>query len=78
MDSYRSCHTSNSGNCGCFNSPGNHRMTRTDKAFSGCVQVLNWTASKTGLTYEQVNVWVFCVIWPVVTIGLIVAYVLKK
>ena len=63
---------------GCFNSPGIRRMTTTDKVFSGCVRVLNWTASKTGLTYEQVNVWGFCVIWPAVTIGLIVAVVLKK
>lgn len=53
-------------------------MTKTNKVFSGCVRVLNWTASKTGLTYEQVNVAVFCVIWPAVTVGLVVAVAVKR
>lgn len=49
----------------------------TDRAFDSCVHVLCWIARKTGLTYKQVNVWLFCVIWPISTVGLIVAYLLK-
>jgi len=45
-------------------------MTNTDKVFYNCVKALKWTAKKTGTTYNQVNVAVFCVIWPVITIGL--------
>ena len=39
-------------------------MTNTDKVFYNCVKALKWTAKKTGTTYNQVNVAVFCVIWP--------------
>jgi hypothetical protein len=53
-------------------------MTSTDKVFSGCVKTLKWTAEKTGMTYGHVNLWVFCVIWPAVTVGLVVACVSKK
>ncbi len=30
---------------------------------------------KLGTTYNAINVWIFCVIWPLITIGLIVAVV---
>ena len=53
-------------------------MTKTDKVFKGCVDILNWTAKKTGMTYVQVNVWVFCVIWPAVTVWLVVALAVKR
>ena len=75
---YRSCHPSNRRCRGRYNSHGTRRLNKTNKAFATCVRVLNWIASKTGLTYEHVNVWFFCVIWPVATIGLVVANVLKK
>ena len=78
MDSYRNRNPSNRRCRGCYHSLGNHRMTRTDKVFDKCVDILIWTAKKTGSTYKQVNVAVFCVIWPAVTVGLVVAYVLKK
>ena len=77
MDSYRIGSTGNCSICVCFNNPG-IRMTSTDKVFSGCVKTLKWTAEKTGMTYGHVNLWVFCVIWPAVTVGLVVACVSKK
>jgi len=52
-------------------------MTKTDKVFDGCVDLLLWGAEKTGLTYRQINVAVFCVIWPAVTVGLVVALIKK-
>jgi hypothetical protein len=52
-------------------------MSRTEKVFKGCVDLLEWAAEKTGLTYVQVNVWIFCVMWPAATIGLIIALLIK-
>lgn len=46
-----------------------------DTIFNWCVYLLADTADLLGITYEEINVWVFCIIWPVVTLvqtGLIV------
>jgi len=45
----------------------------TDKVFDKCVDLLVWGAKKTGTTYKQINVVVFCVIWPAVTVALAIA-----
>jgi len=38
-----------------------------DTIFDWCVNVLvNW-AGVIGITYKEINVWVFVIIWPVVT-----------
>ena len=42
-----------------------------DKVFQWCVDVLLWLAAATGTTYEEINVIVFCVIWPLFTLGLV-------
>ena len=39
------------------------------KVFKGCVLFLLWLAKKLGMTYNEVNVWIFCVIWPVITLA---------
>lgn len=39
--------------------------------FQFCVYVLMMLAEWFGTTYERINVWVFCVIWPVFTLVLI-------
>ena len=44
----------------------------TDKVFYGCVNLLHYIANKLGMTYNQINVWIFCVIWPAITIALII------
>ena len=46
-----------------------------DKAFIGCVNLLEWLAKKLGTTYKSVNVWIFCVIWPIITLALIAAVI---
>ena len=46
-----------------------------DKAFIWCVDLLEWLATKLGTTYKAVNVWIFCVIWPIITLALIAAVI---
>ncbi len=42
-----------------------------DTMFAFCVQVLTHLAQVLGMTYEEVNVWFFCVVWPAFTVLLI-------
>jgi hypothetical protein len=49
------------------------------KIFCACVDVLEKTAAKinrwlpsTKMDYTKINVLIFCVIWPIITIGLLV------
>ena len=44
-----------------------------DTIFDWAVIALYQVASVMGITYEEINVWLFCVAWPVVT--LVLAYV---
>ena len=43
----------------------------TDYIFEKCVVFLHWLARKFGTTYEAINVWIFCIIWPAFTLFLI-------
>ena len=36
-----------------------------------CVDLLNWMADLIGWTYEEINVIIFCVIWPLAFVALI-------
>ncbi len=40
-----------------------------DRVFDGCVNLLVWLAEKLGMTYKQINVWIFCVAVPLVILG---------
>ena len=42
-----------------------------DQIFDWCVNVLVYWASVFGITYKEINVWVFVIIWPILTIILI-------
>jgi hypothetical protein len=42
-----------------------------DSIFDGCVRLLVYLAAQTGLTYKQINVWVFVFIWPILTLVLV-------
>jgi hypothetical protein len=47
-----------------------------DQIFDWCVNVLVYWAGILGITYKEINVWVFVIIWPLLTIlliGIIVA-----
>jgi len=42
-----------------------------DYVFNQCVDFLVWLAALLGLTYNEINVWIFCIIWPLITLSLI-------
>lgn len=43
-----------------------------NQIFDWCVNVLVYWANIFGITYKEINVWVFVIIWPILTIGLVV------
>jgi len=49
-----------------------------DSIFDWCVDVLVYWAGILGMTYREINVWVFVIIWPIVTIVLIVIVFLQQ
>jgi hypothetical protein len=49
-----------------------------DRVFQGCVDFLLWLAAVTGTTYKQINVIIFCVIWPLLTLGLISLCIIQR
>lgn len=38
-----------------------------DVIFDWCVNVLIYWANIFGITYKEINVWVFVIIWPILT-----------
>ena len=48
-----------------------------DRTFYKCAESLQWLADKLNITYEELNVIIFVIGYPIVTVGLIIAY-LKK
>jgi hypothetical protein len=43
-----------------------------DGIFDACVRLLVVLANHTDMTYKAINVWVFVIVWPVLTLSLIV------
>ena len=39
-----------------------------DETFNICVKLLFDVADIVGISYEEINVWLFCVIWPILTL----------
>lgn len=39
-----------------------------DEIFNFCVYLLYDLAKILGITYEEINVWIFCVIWPILSL----------
>ena len=50
----------------------NSGITWIDKIFDWAVIALVALAKFLGITYEEINVWLFCVAWPLFTLALIV------
>jgi len=48
-----------------------------DQIFDWCVEVLVYWANIFGITYKEINVWVFVIIWPVLTMALIGVIVMQ-
>ena len=51
--------------------PPKESGTWIDGVFDWCVRLLLSAAGKLGVSYNAINVWVFCIIWPIFTLGLI-------
>lgn len=49
-----------------------------DQIFDWCVNVLVYWAGVLGITYKEINVWVFVIIWPIITITLITIIILQQ
>ena len=49
-----------------------------DEVFDWCVRLLVFLAAQFGMTYKEINVWIFVVIWPVITIALIIFLILQQ
>ena len=41
-----------------------------DNIFNFCVELLLDCAKLTGMTYKEINVWIFCVFWPAIILAL--------
>ena len=48
-----------------------------DAIFDWCVQVLVYFAGVFGITYKEINVWVFVIIWPIFTL-VVVAIIIRQ
>jgi hypothetical protein len=49
-----------------------------DQIFDWCVNVLVYWAGMFGITYKEINVWVFVIIWPILTIILMGILVMQR
>jgi len=46
--------------------------------FDQCVYLLVFLADQLGMTYKEINVWIFVFIWPVFTLVLIGLVILQR
>ena len=46
-----------------------------DVIFNWAVHALVRLAHLLGISYEEINVWLFCVSWPLVTVALILGFI---
>jgi hypothetical protein len=49
-----------------------------NQIFDWCVNILMYWASILGITYKEINVWIFVILWPILTIGLIGVIILQR
>ena len=45
---------------------------KIDQLFTACVNYLVIVANYIGMTYNEINIWIFCIIWPLITLVLFV------
>ena len=49
-----------------------------DAVFDWCVAILVYFAGIFGITYKEINVWVFVIIWPIFTLILIASVFIQQ
>jgi hypothetical protein len=50
-------------------------MEWVDVIFNWAVHALGWMARLLGITYEEINVWLFCIAWRFVTFCLFLGFI---
>ena len=61
-----------------LNSMGESDIYWIDLLFRICVITLVDLANAIGISYEEINVWIFVIIWPILTFYLITRNILLK
>ena len=61
-----------------LNTVGGSGIDWVDNLFKICVIFLVDLADFFGMTYEEINIWVFVIIWPTLTMSAIIWIVLLK
>ena len=49
-----------------------------NEIFNWCVELLQWGAQKFGTTYVAINVWIFCIIEPIVFLGMFIFIIRQR
>ncbi|CAG0950286.1 hypothetical protein ANAEL_00030 [Anaerolineales bacterium] len=49
-----------------------------DQVFDWCVAILVYWANVLGMTYKEINVWVFVIIWPILTLVLVIIIIRQQ
>jgi len=49
-----------------------------DTIFDLCVRILVVLADLFGTTYKAINVWIFVIIWPVLTLVLVILFFVQR
>ena len=61
-----------------FNTMGESGIHWIDLVFKVCVIALVDLASLLGVSYEEINIWIFVIIWPILTIYIILRIIFLK
>mgnify|MGYP001765942195 CR=1 FL=1 len=48
-----------------------------DAVFDWCVSLLYYLAGVLGITYKEINVWIFVILWPVLSLFMFVQIVVQ-
>ena len=49
-----------------------------NEIFNWCVELLQLGAQKLGTTYVDINVWIFCIIEPIVFLGMLIFIIRQR
>lgn len=49
-----------------------------NEVFDWCVTVLYTLAHLLGITYKEINVWIFVIIWPIVSVALVAVIIVQQ
>ena len=49
-----------------------------DMIFDSCVALLVFMANHLGMTYKAINVWIFVIIWPILTLALVIVVIVQQ